>query len=155
MGPIHRGHRCRRRPGFKVRKAPAATSVHHIVHPSSRTQHFSYSASRYSYSKRSSIVIRPRGKQVTANRLNRRSASPQFKQPSSTSTVSLSTVSLSTSTTKSDAIHDPGDDPSKMGFGPHAMRRDSSLQPRFAAGLVRSVFRLAGKYARSSALASG
>jgi hypothetical protein len=90
------------------------------------------------------------GKQVTANRLNRRSASPQFKQPSSTSTVSLST-----STTKSDAIHDPGDDPSKMGFGPHAMRRDSSLQPRFAAGLVRSVFRLAGKYARSSALASG
>jgi hypothetical protein len=21
MGPIHRGHRCRRRPGFKVRKA--------------------------------------------------------------------------------------------------------------------------------------
>jgi hypothetical protein len=62
------------------------------------------------------------GKQVTANRLDRRSASPQFKQPSSTSTVSLSK-----STTKSDAIHDPGDDPSKMGFGPHAMRRDSSL----------------------------
>jgi hypothetical protein len=95
------------------------------------------------------------GKQVTANRLNRRSASPQSKQPSSTSTVSLSTVSLSTSTTKSDAIYDPGDDPSKMGFGPHAMGRESSLQPRFAAGLVRSVFRLAGKYARSSALASG
>ena len=70
------------------------------------------------------------GKQVTANRLDRRSASPQFKQPSSTSTVSLSTVrrgGLSTSTTKSDAIHDPGDDPAKMGFGPHAMRRDSSL----------------------------
>jgi hypothetical protein len=150
MGPIHRGHRCRRRPGFKVRKAPAATSVHHIVHPSSRTQHFSYSASRYSYSKRSSIVIRPIGKEVTANRLNRRSASPQFKQPSSTSTVSLST-----STTRSDPIYDPGDELSKMGFGPHAMRRDSSLQPRFAAGLVRSVFRLAGKYARSSALASG
>ena len=53
------------------------------------------------------------GKQVTANRLDRRSASPQFKQPSST--------------TKSDAIHDPGDDPAKMGFGPHAMCRDSSL----------------------------
>jgi hypothetical protein len=30
----------------------------------------------------------------------------QFKQPSSTSTVSLSTASLSTSTTKSDARHE-------------------------------------------------
>ena len=38
--------------------------------------------------------------------LHRRSASPQFKQPSSTSTVSLSTASLSTSTTKSDAMHE-------------------------------------------------
>jgi hypothetical protein len=66
---------------------------------------YSYSASRYSYSysKRSSIAIRHIGSQVTANRLDQRSASPQFKQPSSTSTVSLSTASLSTSTTKSDA----------------------------------------------------
>ncbi|MCY2998530.1 MAG: hypothetical protein NT168_10525 [Planctomycetota bacterium] len=46
------------------------------------------------------------GLQVTPNRLDQRSASPQFKQPSSTSTVSLSTASLSTSTTKSDAMHE-------------------------------------------------
>ncbi|RLS66780.1 MAG: hypothetical protein DWH99_17450 [Planctomycetota bacterium] len=46
------------------------------------------------------------GLQVTPNRLDQRSASPQFKQPSSTSTVSLSTASLSTSTTKSDAKRD-------------------------------------------------
>jgi hypothetical protein len=44
--------------------------------------------------------------QVTANRFDQRSAAPQFKQPSSTSTVSLSTASLSTSTTKSDAMND-------------------------------------------------
>ena len=69
---------------------------------------YSYSASRYSYSysKRFSIAIRPIGPQVPANRLDRRSASQQFKQPSSTSTVALSTVSLSTSTTKSDAKHE-------------------------------------------------
>jgi hypothetical protein len=54
----------------------------------------------YSYSKRSSIAIRPIGPQVTATRLDPRSASPQFEQPSSTSTVALSTASLSTSTTK-------------------------------------------------------
>jgi len=69
---------------------------------------FSYSYSvrrggRYSYSNRSSIAIRPIGAQVPANRLDQRSASLQFEQPSSTSTVSLSTASLSTSTTKSDA----------------------------------------------------
>jgi hypothetical protein len=67
---------------------------------------YSYSASRYSYSKRSSIAIRHIGPQVTANRLDQRSASLQCKQPSSTSTVSLSTASLSTSTTKSDARHE-------------------------------------------------
>jgi hypothetical protein len=69
---------------------------------------FSYSASRYSYSysKRPSIAIRPIGPQVAANGFDQRSASPQFKQPSSTSTVALSTVrrgGLSTSTTKSEA----------------------------------------------------
>jgi hypothetical protein len=50
---------------------------------------YSYSASRYSYSysKRSSIAIPPIGPQVTANRFDRRSAAPQFKQPSSTSTT--------------------------------------------------------------------
>jgi len=68
---------------------------------------YSYSASRYSYSysTRPSIAIRPIGPQVPANRFDRRSASQQFKQPSSTSTVALSTASLSTSTTKSDARH--------------------------------------------------
>ena len=62
-----------------------------------------------SYSKRFSIAIGPIGPQVTANRLDLRSASPQFKQPSSTSTVALSTASLSTSTTKSDARHERKD----------------------------------------------
>ncbi len=78
---------------------------------------FSYSYSvrrggRYSYSKRSSISILPIGPQVPANRFDQRSASPQFKQPSSTSTVSLSTVrrgGLSTSTTKSEARHERKD----------------------------------------------
>jgi hypothetical protein len=71
----------------------------------------------YSYSKRSSIAIGPIGPQVTANPLDRRSAAPQFKQPSSTSTVALSTVrhgglstaSLSTSTTKSHAMQERKD----------------------------------------------
>ena len=72
---------------------------------------YSYSASRYSYSysKKPSIAIRPIGPQVPANRLDRRSAAPQFEQPSSTSTASLSTASLSTSTTKSDARHERKD----------------------------------------------
>jgi hypothetical protein len=69
----------------------------------------SYEASRCSCSfscscscsSRSSIAIWPNGTQVTANRLDQRLTSPQFKQPSSTSTVSLST-----STTKSDARHE-------------------------------------------------
>jgi hypothetical protein len=60
----------------------------------------------YSYSNRSSIAIRPIGPQFPANRLDQRSASLQFEQPSSTSTVSLSTASLSTSTTKSDEKHE-------------------------------------------------
>jgi hypothetical protein len=60
----------------------------------------------YSYSLRSSIAIQPIGPQVTANRFDQRSVSPQFQQPSSTSTVrrgGLSTASLSTKTRKSDA----------------------------------------------------
>jgi len=57
---------------------------------------YSYSYSvrrggRYSYSNLSRVAIRLIGLQVTANRLDQRSASPQFQQPSSTSTVSLST----------------------------------------------------------------
>ena len=72
---------------------------------------YSYSVRRggrcsYSYSKRSSIAIRPIGPQVAANGFDQRSELPQFKKPSSTSTVSLSTASLSTSTTKSDARHE-------------------------------------------------
>jgi len=79
---------------------------------------FSYSYSysvrrggRYSYSNRFSMAILPIGLQVPANRLDQRSESPQFKQPSSTSTASLSTDSLSTdslstSTTKSEAKHE-------------------------------------------------
>ena len=69
----------------------------------------------YSYSKGFSIAIRPIGPQVAANCLDQRSASPQFKQPSSTSTVSLSTVrrgglsTASLSTTKSDARHERKD----------------------------------------------
>ena len=59
-----------------------------------------------SYSIRSNMAIRPIGLQVTANPLDPRSVSPQFKQPASTSTVALSTVTLSTSTTKSDAMHE-------------------------------------------------
>ena len=64
---------------------------------------------RYSYSKQSRIAIRPIGPQVTANRVDQRS--PQFKQPSSTSTVSLSTASLSTSTTKCDPRHEQSFNP--------------------------------------------
>ena len=82
----------------KVRKAPPATSVHHIVRASSRAP--------CSCSKLSNIAIRPIGPQVTANLFNLLAAPPQFAQPSSTSTVrrgGLSTASLSTSTTNSDA----------------------------------------------------
>ena len=78
----------------------------------SRFFSYSYSASRYSYSysysKRPSIAIRPIGPQITANCLDQRLASSQLHQPSSTSTVSLST---STSTTKSDAMHEPRNNP--------------------------------------------
>ncbi len=72
---------------------------------------FSYSYS-YSYSNRSSIAIRPIGPQVPAKRSVERSALPQFKQPSSTSTLrrgGLSTASISTSTTKSGARHERKD----------------------------------------------
>ena len=70
---------------------------------------YSYSVrrgGRYSYSNLSRVPIRLIGLQVTANGLDQRSASPQFKQPSSTSTVSLSTSTVSLSTGKSDAMHD-------------------------------------------------
>jgi hypothetical protein len=91
----------------KIRKAPAATSVHHIVRASSRTQH------RGTHTRTpSSRATRPISLQVPANRPDQRSASPQLKQPSSTSTVrrgGLSTASLSTSTTKSDARYDRKD----------------------------------------------
>ena len=82
---------------------------------------YSYSVRRggwYSYSKRSSISILPIGPQVPANRFDQRSASPQFKQPSSTSTVALSTASLSTSTTKPDARYERKDHPGPRSAGP-------------------------------------
>jgi hypothetical protein len=101
------GHRCRRRPRSKNQKSTCGDfGAPHC----SCFFSYSYSATRYSYSysysKRPSIAIRPIGPQVPANRFDQRSELPQFKQPSSTSTVSLSTASLSTSTTKSDARHE-------------------------------------------------
>jgi hypothetical protein len=69
--------------------APAATSVYLFARARARND--------------------PIGLQFPANRLDQRSASSQFEQPSSTSTVSLSTVrrgGLSTSTTKSEARHE-------------------------------------------------
>ena len=97
---------------------------------------YSYSASRYSYSysNRSSIAIRPVGPQVTANPHDQRSASPQFKQPSSTSTVrrgGLSTASLSTSTTKSDARHERKDRRGR-GIASPASAMPYALGPRSA-----------------------
>jgi|694.fasta_scaffold27574_1 hypothetical protein len=93
------GHRCRRRPRSKNQKSTCGDFGAPYC-----SCFFSYS-----YSKRPSIAIRPIGPQVPANRFDQRSELPQFKQPSSTSTVSLSTVrrgGLSTSTTKSDARHE-------------------------------------------------
>ncbi len=99
------GHRCRRRPRSKNQKSTCGDfGAPHC----SCFFSYSYSATRYSYSysKSPSIAIRPIGPQVPANRFDQRTELPQFKQPSSTSTVSLSTASLSTSTTKSDARHE-------------------------------------------------
>jgi hypothetical protein len=82
---------------------PAATSVHHFVRASSRTR----TRHRGTRTRTRNDLIGP---QVTSNLFDQRSASPQFEQPSSTSTVSLSTVrrgGLSTSTTKSGARHEP------------------------------------------------
>ncbi len=100
---------------------------------------YSYSASRYSYSysKKPSLAIRPIGPQVAANRFDQRSASPQFKQPSSTSTVSLSTVrrgGLSTSTTKSDARHERKDH-----LGPRSARPTGSTALSASGRLRRKV----------------
>ena len=98
---------------------------------------YSYSASRYSYSKRSSISVLPIGPQVPANRFDRRSASPQFKQPSSTSTVrrgGLSTASLSTSTSKSNARHERKDHP-----GPRSARPTGSTVSTASGRLRRKV----------------
>jgi hypothetical protein len=99
---------------------------------------YSYSASRYSYSysysKRPSIAIRLIGPQVPANRFDQRSASLQFKQPSSTSTVSLSTVrrgGLSTSTKKSDARHERKDRRGR-GIASPASAMPYALGPRSA-----------------------
>ena len=103
----HRGHRCRRKPRFKSSESTGGNFGAPLF---SRFFSYSDSASRYSYSysKRPSIAIRPIGPQVPANCLDQRLASSQLQQPSSTSTVSLST---STSTTKSDAMHEPRNNP--------------------------------------------
>jgi hypothetical protein len=76
---------------------------------------------------------------------DQRSALPQFKQPSSTSTVSLSTASLSTSTTKSDARQNdhvdraPANTVSKIRNGPTG----ASVQHfvRWLLELLRSIAR--------------
>jgi hypothetical protein len=62
----------------------------------------------FPHSTRSSTAIRPIGLQVLATRVGQRSASPPFKQPSSTSTISLSTVSLSSLL---NFVKPPGADP--------------------------------------------
>ena len=88
----------------------------------------------FSYSIRFSIANRPIGPQVPANRLDQRSASPQFKQPSSTSTVALSTVrrgGLSTSTTKSNARHERKDH-RRPGVASPASAMPYALGPRSA-----------------------
>ena len=74
------------------------------------------------------------GPQVPANRLDQRSASLQFEQPSSTSTVSLSTASLSTSTTKSDARHERKDH-----RGPRSARPTGSTASSASGRLRRKV----------------
>ena len=125
---------------------------------------YSYSASRYSYSYsiRSSIAIRPIGPQVTANRLDQRSASPQFKQPSSTSTVALSTASLSTSTTKPDARYERKDHPGPRsarptgGQGSRANRiRSQQAENRSLDGMPQAPGRLVRPEAQLHQLAGG
>jgi len=113
---------------------------------------YSSSASRYSYSYsiRSSIAIRPVGPQVTANPLDQRSASLQFKQPSSTSTVALSTVrrgGLSTSTTKSDARHERKDH-RRPGVASPASAMPYALGPRLARPTGSTVSSASGRLGR-------
>ena len=111
---------------------------------------YSYSASRYSYSKRSSLAIRPIGPQVAANRLDQRSVSPQFKQPSSTSTVrhgGLSTASLSTNTTKSHAMQERKDHRGR-GVASPASAMPYALGPRSARPTGSTVSSASGRLGR-------
>ena len=104
---------------------------------------------------RFSISILPIGPQVTSNLFDQRAVSPQFKQPSSTSTVSLSTVSLSTaslstaslstaslsrSTTKSQARHEPKDILAQpLAYGPNS-RLGSIRNPDLAQDVLDVLF---------------
>ena len=122
-----------------------------------RSGRYSYS---YSYSKQSTIAIRPIGLQVTANRVDQRS--PQFKQPSSTSTVSLSTASLSTSTTKPDARYERKDHPGPRsarptgGQGSRANRiRSQQAENRSLGGMPQAPGRLVRPEAQLYQLAVG
>ena len=94
----------------------------------------------FSYSMRFSISILPIGPQVTSNLFDQRAVSPQFKQPSSTSTVSLSTASLSTSTTKSQARHVPKDILAQpFAYGPNS-RLGSIRNPDLAQDVLDVLF---------------
>ena len=97
----------------------------------------------FSYSMRFSLSILPIGPQVTANLFDQRAVSPQFKQPSSTSTVSLSTVrrgGLSTSTTKSQARHQPKDILAQpFAYGPNS-RLGSIRNPDLAQDVLDVLF---------------
>jgi hypothetical protein len=88
VGLARRRRNCQLLFGCTQVMASAATSVYLFARARARTRND------------------PIGLQFPANRLDQRSASSQFEQPSSTSTVSLSTASLSTSTTKSEARHE-------------------------------------------------
>ena len=99
----------------------------------------------FSYSKRPSIAIRHIGPQVTANRLDQRSASLQFKQPSSTSTVRRG--GLSTSTTKSEARHERKDHRGP-GVASPASAMPYALGPRLARPTGSTVSSASGRLGR-------
>ncbi len=83
----------------------------------------------FSYSKRPSIAIRPIDPQVPANRLDQRPAVPQFKQPSSTCTVSLSTASLSTSTTFMTECQSASEQKISLKYQPETSERVMGFEP--------------------------
>ena len=125
-------HRLVAKKDSKIERNRPVSSVHGFV----LTVFFHAGArARTPYSKRSSIAIRPIGPQFTVNRFDQRPALPQFKQPSSTSTVSLSTASLSTSTMKSEAKHEQSFNPQptarKSLFCTQVVLRIASIRTRW------------------------